>query len=205
MHGSQPTVCVIGAGLSGLVSVKCMLDAGFKVTCFELEDFVAGKWNPYCEHPIPKSTITNLPHFLSGYSDFPVPDDFPLYIPAELYCKYFELYVEKFNLLPHIKLGCKVIDAIPLVRFNNSDTSGEHYWQIKYESKDGIQIELEFDYVVVCSGFYQAPFIPDQMNNAVSTFKGSVMHCINYKTWKEFEGKNVVVCGLGNSGGIFMF
>ena len=107
----QPTVCVIGAGLSGLTALKCILDANLNVTCFEKDNNIAGRWNPDSHNPIPSSTITNLPHFLSGFSDFPVPDDFPLYFSAATYFQYFEMYAERFGLRQRIRLGCEVCAA----------------------------------------------------------------------------------------------
>lgn len=202
MDQNKETVCVIGAGLSGLASLKCMLDAGFDVVCLEKENVIAGRWNPNADYAIPSSTITNLPHFMSGFSDFPIPDNFPLYIPADQYCKYFKLYAEKFDLLKHIKLGCDVIDVAPLTTLEKS-RQNEHYWKVKYVMNEGSEFETDFDYLVVSSGFYKEPFIPHKMEKAIYTFKGKVMHCIDYKDWKEFEGKKVIVCGLGNSGGKF--
>ena len=49
MSKQQPTVCIIGAGLSGLASIKCMLDAHLDVTCFEKDVDIAGRWNPHSQ------------------------------------------------------------------------------------------------------------------------------------------------------------
>ena len=65
-------VCVIGAGLAGLTSVKCMLDARFTVKCFEKEDHIGGRWHPNNKNAIPRSTVTNVPQYMSCYSDFPM-------------------------------------------------------------------------------------------------------------------------------------
>ena len=37
-------VGIIGAGLSGLVTAKTLLEEGFEVTLFETEDEVGGVW-----------------------------------------------------------------------------------------------------------------------------------------------------------------
>src|SRR5258706_16275365 len=39
------TVCVIGAGLSGLAAIKNLREHGFAVDCFERETGVGGLWN----------------------------------------------------------------------------------------------------------------------------------------------------------------
>ncbi len=38
-------VCVIGAGASGLAALKCCLDEGLNVICYEKTEDVGGLWN----------------------------------------------------------------------------------------------------------------------------------------------------------------
>jgi cation diffusion facilitator CzcD-associated flavoprotein CzcO len=47
-------VCVIGAGVSGLVSCKALRDHGVEHTCFEASDDVGGNWY---EHDLVKREI----------------------------------------------------------------------------------------------------------------------------------------------------
>ena len=162
MDRVTPKVCVIGAGLSGLAATKCMLDAQFEITCFEKDNNIAGRWNPNSRNPIPPCTVTNLPHFLSGFSDFPVPDEFPLYLPASQYFQYFEMYAEKFNLREHVKLNCEVVSVVPCTRDHQERDGGDEgspgagagidYWKVTFKDEHGTKKESEFDYVVVCSG-----------------------------------------------------
>ncbi|MGC3836225.1 NAD(P)-binding protein [Moritella viscosa] len=46
MQTQQKNICVIGAGCSGLVAIKELLDEGHQVTCFETLDKPGG--NFYC-------------------------------------------------------------------------------------------------------------------------------------------------------------
>jgi cation diffusion facilitator CzcD-associated flavoprotein CzcO len=39
-----PTVCVIGAGSSGIAAVKALDERGFELDCFEASDRVGGLW-----------------------------------------------------------------------------------------------------------------------------------------------------------------
>jgi len=39
-----PTVCVIGAGSSGIAAVKELYERGFELDCFEASDRVGGNW-----------------------------------------------------------------------------------------------------------------------------------------------------------------
>ena len=48
---------------------------------------------------------------------------------------------------------------------------------------------------------YRKEFVPKPLVDATCDFSGEVLHALNYKTWRSFEGKRVVVCGFGNTGG----
>lgn len=199
-------VCVIGAGMCGLVTTKCMLDAGFDVTCFEKNPYVGGRWHILNKNPIPRSTITNLPKFLSCFSDFPMPDNVPLYMSADRFSEYFELYAKNFGLHSFIKFKHQVMKAEPLAINNDkmkdhSYFNGKYRWRINFTDENNIAHTEEFDYLVVCSGFYSIPYIPPHIETAIKKFEGRIIHSIDYVNSDEFKDKNVLVCGLGNTGG----
>src|SRR5687768_2533487 len=66
------TVCVIGAGPSGLTAMKNLKELGFGVDCYERETSVGGAWN--WRHD--RSPVYNSTHLISSkpFSAFP---DFP--------------------------------------------------------------------------------------------------------------------------------
>ncbi|CAD6581618.1 MAG: hypothetical protein TREMPRED_003052 [Tremellales sp. Tagirdzhanova-0007] len=70
-------VAVLGLGVTGLVSVKNLVEIGFDVTGFERNDYFGGLWQ-YNEDPtqttVLKSTISNGSKQFSPYQDFPYPD-----------------------------------------------------------------------------------------------------------------------------------
>lgn len=75
------TVCVVGAGVSGLVSVKQCLEEGLEPICFEKDGDVGGLWN-YHDEPrdgypsVYNSCRINNRKEMVCYSDFPIPKDF---------------------------------------------------------------------------------------------------------------------------------
>ncbi|XP_019621891.1 PREDICTED: dimethylaniline monooxygenase [N-oxide-forming] 4-like [Branchiostoma belcheri] len=78
-------VCVIGAGVSGLSAVKSCLEEGLQPTCYEQHDDLGGIWR-YSEDPRPnqgaamfKSVVANISKSMLCYSDFPFPEDAPMY------------------------------------------------------------------------------------------------------------------------------
>ena len=53
-------VAVIGAGVSGLAAIKCCLDEGLDVVCFEKRNDLGGLWN-YTETVLPaQSNVTRF-------------------------------------------------------------------------------------------------------------------------------------------------
>ena len=56
-----------------------------------------------------------------------------------------------------------------------------------------------FDAVVVCTGHHVHPYKP--VLKGQEKFKGTIIHSHSFRSADEFEGKNVVVVGVGNSGG----
>ena len=199
-------VCVIGAGVGGLTSVKHLLDDGLEVECFEQRSWIGGIWN-YTEERssdfavAPKSTVCNLSKQMMSFSDFPIPMDFPNYMPSHVYQKYLEMYVEKFNLLEKITFNCRIMELKPA-----SDYEQSGKWQVTREvvnGGDGVQrIVQVFDAVIVCCGIYWDSFIPDIPGR--NDFKGEQIHSSSYRDFKGFEDKRVLVVGLGNTGGEFL-
>uniref|UniRef100_A0A4W5NWV4 Flavin-containing monooxygenase n=1 Tax=Hucho hucho TaxID=62062 RepID=A0A4W5NWV4_9TELE len=92
------TVAVIGAGPSGLTSIKSCLDEGLEPTCFESSDDIGGlPTEPVSTVPSPSISPRRL-----CFSDFPIPADYPNYMHHSRILQYFRLYAEHFKQLQHI-------------------------------------------------------------------------------------------------------
>ncbi|CAJ1060082.1 flavin-containing monooxygenase 5-like [Xyrichtys novacula] len=101
-------VLVIGAGISGLTSIKACLDEGLEPTCFEsghdMEEPEPGRANIYF------SVILNSSKERMAYSDFPPPAELPNNMHHSEVLLYLRLYAQNFNLLQHIHF--KVLRAL---------------------------------------------------------------------------------------------
>lgn len=53
-------------------------------------------------------TIANVSKEFMSFSDFPVPEHFPIYMPAKMFEHYLHMYAKKFQLLTYIKLQTEV-------------------------------------------------------------------------------------------------
>ena len=56
-----------------------------------------------------------------------------------------------------------------------------------------------FDGVMVCTGVYANPHVPEFPGQ--HSFKGKIMHSHRYRTSEGFEGKRVLIIGIGNTAG----
>ncbi|CAJ0940018.1 unnamed protein product [Ranitomeya imitator] len=103
------TVAIIGAGISGLGAIKACVEEGLEPTCFERSNDIGGLWRFTDEAEdgrasIYKSLVTNVSKEIMSHSDFPMPEDFPNYLPHHKYFEYIKLYAKHFALVKYIKL-----------------------------------------------------------------------------------------------------
>src|SRR6188472_3383875 len=102
--------CVLGAGASGLTSLKNLLAAGIEAEGLERQDDVGGNWyyGRRC------SSVYRSAHLISSklltqYPDFPMPDNWPEYPSQQQVQQYFRSYADHFRLREHIHFGADVI------------------------------------------------------------------------------------------------
>ncbi|XP_064003346.1 flavin-containing monooxygenase 1 [Pogoniulus pusillus] len=192
-------VAVVGAGVSGLAATKCCLDEGLEPTCFEKSQDIGGVWR-FTEHieagrpSLYASVISNTSKEMSSYSDFPYPEDFPVFLPNARFLEYLQRYAERFSLRKHIKFGTTVIS---IRKHSDFATTGQ--WDVVTEA-DGKQTLHVFDAIMVCIGVHSEPSLPLHSFPGIEKFQGQYFHSRQYKHPDVFQGKHVLVVGMGNSG-----
>ncbi|NXI04097.1 FMO1 monooxygenase, partial [Pachycephala philippinensis] len=192
-------VAVVGAGVSGLTATKCCLDEGLEPTCFEQSQDIGGVWR-YTEHieagqpSLYPSVISNTSKEMCAFSDFPFPEDFPVFLPNAQFLDYLQRYAEHFSLREHIKLGTTVVS---IRKHPDFATTGQ--WNVVTEA-GGKQTSHVFDAVMVCSGNFSEPSLPLHCFPGIERFRGQYFHSRQYKHPDVFQGKRVLVLGMGNSG-----
>ena len=70
----RKTVCVIGAGVSGLAAAKAFRERGHLVSVVERSHDLGGVWEPTRSYP---EVQTQSPKDLYRYTSKPMPDDYP--------------------------------------------------------------------------------------------------------------------------------
>ncbi|XP_038650876.1 flavin-containing monooxygenase 5-like isoform X1 [Scyliorhinus canicula] len=194
-------VAIIGAGVSGITCIKCCLDEDLEPVCFERSNDIGGLWN-FQENvadgkaSIYKSLIINTSKELSCFSDFPVPEDYPNYMHNSRIMEYFHLYVKHFNLMKYIQFKTNVCSIT-----KRADFSSTGQWDVVTQDGEGNSESAIFDAVLIATGHHANPHYPLDSFPGIEMFKGQYLHSKEYKGPLLFEGKRVVVIGIGNSGG----
>nr|CAD2151523.1 unnamed protein product [Meloidogyne enterolobii] len=109
-------VCVIGAGVSGLPSIKACLEQNLEVDCYEKTSSIGGLWNyrPNEDNVganVMASTVVNTSKELMAYSDFPPPPEWPNFMHHSYVQKYLEMYAKHFDLIKYIHFNTEVIEV----------------------------------------------------------------------------------------------
>nr|XP_009937596.1 PREDICTED: LOW QUALITY PROTEIN: dimethylaniline monooxygenase [N-oxide-forming] 1 [Opisthocomus hoazin] len=192
-------VAVVGAGISGLTATKCCLDEGLEPTCFEQSQDLRRLWR-YTENieavqpSLCPSVISNTSKEMSAFSDFRCPEDFPVFLPNAQLLDYLRRYAKRFSLREHIKFGTTIISV-----WKRPDFATTGQWDVVTEA-DGKQMSHIFDAVMVCSGSFSDPSLPLHCFPGIERFQGQYFHSQQYKHPDVFQGKRILVVGMGNSG-----
>ncbi|XP_057171497.1 putative dimethylaniline monooxygenase [N-oxide-forming] 6 [Ursus arctos] len=192
-------VAIVGAGVSGLASIRCCLEEGLEPTCFERSNDVGGLWK-FSNHAeegrasIYQSVFTNSSKEMMCFPDFPYPDDYPNYMHHSKLQEYIRTFAQKKNLLRYIQFETLVSS---IKKCPNFLVTGQ--WEVVSE-KDGKEESAIFDAVMICSGHHVYPNLPTDSFPGLQQFQGHYLHSRDYKDPEAFKGKRVLVIGLGNSG-----
>ncbi|KAM5239075.1 flavin-containing monooxygenase 3 [Ctenodactylus gundi] len=192
-------VAIVGAGVSGLASIRSCLEEGLQPTCFERSNDIGGLWKfsddaEEGRASIYKSVFTNSSKEMMCFPDFPYPDDFPNFMHNSKLQEYIIAFAREKDLVRHIQFETLVTSIN-----KRPDFSITGQWDVTTE-KDGKRESAVFDAVMICSGHHVYPNLPKGSFPGLNRFKGQCFHSRDYKEPGIWKGKRVLVVGLGNSG-----
>ena len=188
-------ICVIGAGISGLVTAKTFIEEGYDVTIFEKQKGLGGVWEKSRTYP---GLATQNTGDTYSFSDYPMPASYSEWPTAEQMRNYLDSYAQNFGVLERIRFQTEVT--------NVSRKSGEQPgWVVTIRVKEGNGSETkeekhEFDFVLVCNGIFSIPLLPSLPGSEEFVASGGrVLHSTELNDTSIIEGKRVVVVGFGKS------
>eukprot|EP00986_Skeletonema_menzelii_P019597 scaffold28648_cov154-Skeletonema_menzelii.AAC.1 len=186
---TRERVAVLGAGVSGLQTVRAMRAKGFDVTAYDPNPSVGGLWRQnYLSYGV------QVPKQLYEFPDLEFSEvEVGKYPTGAEVQKYIERYVDHFNLGDSIALNTRVTKVA-----QNQDGS----WNVKIKTTNGKEEDNHFDKVVVASGLYSSdnPSLPTwATGETASDFNGEILHSSQVLKAEQIAGKKVVVVGNGKS------
>lgn len=184
---SAPSVCIIGAGISGIAMGRALKNKGVAYDCFEASPMLGGNWA--FENPNGMSSAYRSLHIDTSkqkleFEGFPMPADYPTFCHHTHLLQYFEDIVDHFGLRDSIRFETPVRKA---------DRTESGTWRIRLDDE-----VRHYDHLVVATGHHWDPKWPDFPGR----FDGPVIHSHQYIdpfTPLSLKGKRVLVVGIGNS------
>ena len=188
-------VGIIGAGIAGLVTAKIFLENGFDVLVFEKEATLGGVWAATRAYPGLRANTAKETYSLT---DYPYPASTSGYPVAEEVRAHLESYADHFGLYPHIRFNSEVVHLVELngeggqgfrltVRSTADDRMEDHEKQDTHE----------FAFVLICSGAFSTPFMPDLPGR--EAYRGLVRHSSEWIHPAVADVRRVAVIGAGKS------
>jgi dimethylaniline monooxygenase (N-oxide forming) len=182
-----PTVCVIGAGSSGIAAAKALHERGIPFDCFEKSDQVGGNWvfgNRNGMSSAYRSLHINTSRERMEYSDYPMPKSYPDFPHHTHIAEYFNDYVDRFGVRDRIVFETGV---------EHARRGADGVWKVTLDTGD----TRTYDALAVANGHHWDPRWPEPA--FPGEFNGKQMHAHYYVDNSDFRDKNVLVVGIGNS------
>jgi len=202
-------LAIIGAGPCGLAQLRAFESAEKKgekipeIVCFERQEEWGGLWNytwrtgtdEYGD-PVPNSMYrylwSNGPKECLEFADYPFDEHFkqpiPSFPPREVLYDYILGRAKKANVKKYIKFNTTV---------KQTTFNGSQFEITTLNKKDNAVSTNNFDYLVVASGHFSVPYIPEY--DGMKSFPGRILHGHDFRDAEEFRNKDVVVLGSSYS------
>jgi trimethylamine monooxygenase len=202
-------IAIIGSGPCGLSMLRAFQQAeknGEKmpeIVCFDKQSDWGGLWNyswrtgsDQFGDAVPNSMYrylwSNGPKECLEFADYNFEEHFgkpiPSFPPREVLQNYILGRAKKSDIKKYIKFNTLVTKV---------EVNGN---QFSVTSKNKINNKISrdiFDNVIVASGHFSVPFIPEY--EGMNSFPGRILHSHDFRDAEEFRNKNIVVLGSSYS------
>ncbi|MDV6012520.1 NAD(P)/FAD-dependent oxidoreductase [Haloechinothrix sp. LS1_15] len=181
MSSRNPSVAIIGAGMSGLCMAIRLLQAGInRFVIYEKGSDVGGTWR---DNTYP-GLYCDVPSRFYQYTFAPDPDWSRFFSPGEEIQRYFSGVADRYGLRGRIRFGTEVVSA---------EFAGDR-WHIRTSTGE----ESTVDFLVSATGVLHHPRSPDFPG--LESFSGKVFHSARWDHSLDPRGKRIAVVGTGSTG-----
>ncbi|MFI1932239.1 NAD(P)-binding domain-containing protein [Streptomyces sp. NPDC020330] len=185
---------MIGAGPSGLATSKVLASRGLPFDCFEAGSGIGGLWrygNDNGMSGVYASLHANISKESMSFSSLAMPESYPVFPHHSKVLAYLEQYAASFDLHRHIGFGTEVTSVRPL------EDGG---WEVVHRRRGETEARTRrYTEVVVANGHHWDPRFPDPAVPGADVFGGSALHSHAYRSPEPYDGRQVLVIGMGNS------
>lgn len=178
MRQSELPVLIVGAGPAGLATAAELTRRGVAYRLVERGDSLGQTWVDLYD-----SLVLHTGRHMSTLAGMGYPSGTPLFPRRDDFIAYLREYAHRFDIRVETRSPVAV-----LVRHEDG-------WRALMEGGG----EIDARAVVVATGIVANPLLPDVRGRG--HFAGEVLHSSAYKRPAGYEGKRVLVVGVGNSGG----
>ncbi|AVV42074.1 NAD(P)/FAD-dependent oxidoreductase [Streptomyces sp. ID05-04B] len=172
-------VYVIGGGPGGLATAYTLRAQGIRAVVVEKADGVGASWRRHYDRLHLHTTRR-----LSALPGLAIPRRFGRWVARDDLVRYLEKYAEVHEL--------EIVTGVEVSRVERTpDGTG---WLLRATGGR----ELVGSAVVVATGYNHTPHLPRWPG--IEAFTGDLVHAADYRSGKEYAGRDVLVVGVGNTG-----
>ncbi|MGW7079438.1 flavin-containing monooxygenase [Streptomyces sp. NPDC054866] len=172
-------VYVVGGGPGGLSAAAALRARGVRAVVLEKSDRVGASWRTHYDRLHLHTTRR-----LSALPGLAIPRSFGRWVSRDNVLRYLEKYAEFHQL--------EIVTGVEVSRLERAaDGTG---WLLHATGGR----ELTGSAVVIATGYNHTPHLPDWPGR--DTYSGELVHASAYRDPRPYEGKDVLVVGVGNTG-----
>ncbi|KAF8575490.1 FAD/NAD(P)-binding domain-containing protein [Ramaria rubella] len=179
----QPTVLIVGAGTSGIMTGARLRRLGVNTLVVERNGRVGDNWRSRYDLMTLQTTNTHLTYPYQKY-----PENMPAWIPKTKFADFMEYYT-LFQEIP-IWTNAKLL---PVPKYDEHEGT----WSVTI-LRNGRHITLHPKHLILSTGTADEAKIPDF--KGMDEFRGKIVHTKYFKNANDWKGKKVVIIGAGVSG-----
>ncbi|MGW3567659.1 flavin-containing monooxygenase [Streptomyces sp. NPDC000941] len=172
-------VYVIGAGPGGLATAAALRERGIRAVVLEKSEAVAASWRAHYDRLHLHTTRR-----LSALPGLAIPRAYGRWVARDDVVRYLEQYVEHHRL--------EIVTGVEVSRIDRAP-DGEG-WVLRATGGRTPSSPV----VVVATGYNHTPRVPDWPGR--KTYTGELLHASRYRNARPYEGRDVLVVGIGNTG-----